>query len=213
MSTASWNSEYDVIILAKDGDQDALQELYDKYIGVIVNIANMYRDKGTFWEDLISASKAGFFHALSVHDPNVGYLGPYAQLWCREFCKRQIMLKKPVRVPRDKYKEITSVKCKYIDNMGEDYEFEYPDEERKFKLELIHKVAKEILNKQEYMIFTERQKKVKYKDLGKRIGTTPQQACNIYNRSLAKIRTKIEEDYDDPEWYPDVIGCVKTTSG
>ena len=69
-----------LILLAKNGDQAAMNEIYENYKGLIRSIANKFYLVGGDKDDLLQEGMVGLFYAVTNFDENKGNFPSFVQL-------------------------------------------------------------------------------------------------------------------------------------
>jgi RNA polymerase nonessential primary-like sigma factor len=101
----------DEFALAKrvqSGEFDARQEMIERNLRLVVNIAKHYINRGMPLLDLIEEGNLGLIHALEKFDPDRGFrFSTYATWWIRQNIERAIMNQsRTIRLPVHVIKEL-----------------------------------------------------------------------------------------------------------
>jgi len=109
------SEEHDIALLAKQGDEVAMEKLVRHNLRFVVSIARQFRRPGTQLEDLINEGNFGLVQAARRFDPDRGCrLVTYARWWIRQSIFNYLTDRsRLVRIPSDKvYDMIRLVRCK-----------------------------------------------------------------------------------------------------
>lgn len=108
----------------KEGDVEARNELVEKNLRLVINIAKRYNSADLTKEDLIQEGNLGLIKAAEYFDPELGYkFSTYATWWIRQSITRAIFNSGMIRMPvylREDMIRVAKFMSKYHSEHGED---------------------------------------------------------------------------------------------
>ena len=107
--------ELELLLRAKQDDEEAKDKLILSNLRLVVNIAKNYVNKGLGFIDLISEGNFGLIHAIEKFDPSKGFrFSTYAVWWIKQSITKAIISKgREIRIPSYKHDLLNKVN-KYI---------------------------------------------------------------------------------------------------
>ena len=187
-----WNPEYNLIKLAQEGDEQSLIDLFEKFKGLIITWTNYYfkRANNDLYDDIYSASKEGFYYAISKHDPDKGYLFQYATNWIRIYAQRALRTQ-PVSFPKtgNPGDPVYKVQFKSECCTMQTNKVRYTKHDIDYVMSLFDKLPErdaEIV-KLRLGLDEAQEGPLKYRELSKRFKITPQGVLAVYKKSLKQI--------------------------
>ncbi|CAL7888035.1 hypothetical protein FUSNEC_GEN_129_09380 [Fusobacterium necrophorum subsp. funduliforme] len=180
----------ELIKKAKEGNQEALEEIIQKYQKMIENINRCWGDT----EDGIQEGIMGLLKALELYDieKNVKF-STFAYYWILQRIRRyrekeyyRTSCKQIMKIQRGKAKKVREIEAKeYFQAMQEKTE---NTELKVYTEQLIQKVCTERERKILYAVYVQG---YTYAEIGKEMGLTQQRITAILKRILQKIRREI----------------------
>lgn len=180
----------ELIKKAKEGNQEALEEIIQKYQKMIENINRCWGDT----EDGIQEGIMGLLKALELYDieKNVKF-STFAYYWILQRIRRyrekeyyRTSCKQIMKIQRGQAKKVREIEAKeYFQAMQE------KDENTELKVyteQIIQKVCTERERKILYSVYVQG---YTYVEIGKEMGLTQQRITAILKRILQKIRREI----------------------
>lgn len=180
----------ELIKKAKEGNQEAMEEIIQKYQKMIENINRCWGDT----EDGIQEGIMGLLKALELYDieKNVKF-STFAYYWILQRIRRyrekeyyRTSCKQIMKIQRAKAKKVREIEAKeYFQAMQE------KDENTELKVyteQIIQKVCTERERKILYSVYVQG---YTYVEIGKEMGLTQQRITAILKRILQKIRREI----------------------
>ena len=118
------DEEYALGKRIKAGDLEARNELVEKNLRLVINVAKRYNSVDLTKEDLIQEGNLGLIKAAEYFDPELGYkFSTYATWWIRQAITRAIfnsgMIRMPVYLREDMIK-VMKFMSRYHSQYGED---------------------------------------------------------------------------------------------
>lgn len=181
---------FELIKKAKEGNQEAIEEIIQKYQKMIENINRCWRNT----EDGIQEGIIGLLKALELYDieKNVKF-STFAYYWILQRIRRyrekeyyRTSCKQIMKIQRGKAKKVREIEAKeYFQAMQE------KDENTELKVyteQIIQKVCTERERKILYAVYVQG---YTYVEIGKEMGLTQQRITAILKRILQKIRKEI----------------------
>ncbi len=102
--------EWQMAMLAKQGDFQARQKMIEHNLRLVVNIAKRYRGRGLSFLDLIEEGNLGLMHALEKFEPERGWrFSTYATWWIRHYVERALIASRLIRLPIHQVKSIAVI--------------------------------------------------------------------------------------------------------
>ncbi len=103
--------ELDFARRTRSGDLAARQQMIERNLRLVVNVAKHYLNRGMPLLDLIEEGNLGLIHALDKFDPERGFrFSTYATWWIRQNIERAIMNQsRTIRLPVHVVKELNAV--------------------------------------------------------------------------------------------------------
>ncbi|MGC8870483.1 MAG: sigma-70 family RNA polymerase sigma factor [Brevinematia bacterium] len=100
-----------VIARAKKGDRDAIKELIESNIRLVVKFASNFKVQGDVFMDLISEGCLGIMRAIKKYDPSKGVkFSSYASIWIRHCMLRYLSESKNlIKIPFRKKKMVKEI--------------------------------------------------------------------------------------------------------
>ncbi|CAL7899323.1 sigma-70 family RNA polymerase sigma factor [Fusobacterium necrophorum] len=180
----------ELIKKAKEGNQEALEEIIQKYQKMIENINRCWGDT----EDGIQEGIMGLLKALELYDieKNVKF-STFAYYWILQRIRRyrekeyyRTSCKQIMKIQRGQAKKVREIEAKeYFQAMQEKAE---NTELKVYTEQLIQKVCTERERKILYAVYVQG---YTYAEIGKEMGLTQQRITAILKRILQKIRREI----------------------
>lgn len=180
----------ELIKKAKEGNQEALEEIIQKYQKMIENINRCWGNT----EDGIQEGIMGLLKALELYDieKNVKF-STFAYYWILQRIRRyrekeyyRTSCKQIMKIQRGKTKKVREIEAKeYFQAMQEKAE---NTELKVYTEQLIQKVCTERERKILYTVYVQG---YTYAEIGKEMGLTQQRITAILKRILQKIRREI----------------------
>lgn len=181
---------FELIKKAKEGNQEAIEEIIQKYQKMIENINRCWGNT----EDGIQEGIIGLLKALELYDieKNVKF-STFAYYWILQRIRRyrekeyyRTSCKQIMKIQRGKAKKVREIEAKeYFQAMQE------KDENTELKVyteQIIQKVCTERERKILYAVYVQG---YTYVEIGKEMGLTQQRITAILKRILQKIRKEI----------------------
>ena len=166
----------------KKGDKDAVQELYNGNLRLVVSIANTHLDKGLPLEELVEAGNRGLESAVYKYNPSRGFkFICYATWWIRMSILQEIIYEPGGDNEHSKESEDSSSKT---DN-GLEFK-DYKEDIDKAILKLSQQEA-DILRK--YYGLDEPEKTLD--EIGEHYNLTPERVWQIREQAIRKVRNEI----------------------
>ncbi|MDK4484759.1 sigma-70 family RNA polymerase sigma factor [Fusobacterium necrophorum] len=180
----------ELIKKAKEGNQEALEEIIQKYQKMVENINRCWGDT----EDGIQEGIMGLLKALELYDieKNVKF-STFAYYWILQRIRRyrekeyyRTSCKQIMKIQRGQAKKVREIEAKeYFQAMQEKAE---NTELKVYTEQLIQKVCTERERKILYAVYVQG---YTYAEIGKEMGLTQQRITAILKRILQKIRREI----------------------
>jgi RNA polymerase sporulation-specific sigma factor len=190
----------ELVQLARDGNEEALNCLIKKNIGLAHNVANEFSYTGYDHDDLVQCANIGIFKAYKYFDQNKGVkFSNFAAKWMKYEIYRFLEQNKK----NERLKEVSLNKILYegekkngdmsLENMIVEEESDVSFEDRMFLSEVLRKV-KEMVKKRDWEIFTQYYfHNKKQKDLSKIYNLSTQSIYNAVNRVKLKMMVAARE--------------------
>ena len=200
--------EKELIILAKDGDIDAQNEILTANLRFVFDTAKRYKGNGVPISELISEGNMGLIKAINKFDPekNVKFIS-YAVWWVRnsmqEFIKKRQAI---IRIEKDEDSlnstviengladdedERLTVKDIMFSNAGE----KERDENSKTNKAIVEKILSQLSDRERYIIEEYygigNKKEKNLEEIGSELGITKERVRQIKSDSLKKLRSEI----------------------
>jgi len=161
------HEEAELIPLAQQGDQRALNRVINSCAKMVVKTANKYMGQGVSVMDLVQEGNMGTIEALGRFKPGKTKFSTYAQLWINKYINDSVAtVGRIVRLPMNQEFEIFKLKKagkevqepskismdKKVSHdsettIGDLYHFTQPDIESQHQDEFIHELVNSYLNK------------------------------------------------------------------